>query len=83
MLRPITVAAPKVISAGAAATTYFRNPEVENPGFPQTGYIADGMDDRRSRDRPKGACDQENLGRDNQIYDKVAIGNAGKHLRLC
>jgi hypothetical protein len=41
------------------------------------------MDYSRSRDRPKGACDQENLGRDNQIYDKIAIGNAGKHLRLC
>ena len=52
-LRPVTVAAPKIMRARAAATAYFRNPEIENPGLPQTGHIANRMNDAGCRNCPE------------------------------
>ena len=69
---------------GACAPTAadLGNPEVKNARLPQTGHIADRVDNSGSGNCPKRAADQKYLGRHNQIDDEIAVRYASEHLWL-
>lgn len=67
--------------ADARAAAYPRQPQIEEARLTCACRDADEMEQNRQPNRPDRMEDQEELGRDNPIPDKIGIGDAGEHLR--
>jgi hypothetical protein len=65
----------------ARAATDFRNPKVEETRISKAEEHTDDMDRQCNRDDPKALEDEEELGSDNAICNKIAVSNASEHLR--
>lgn len=70
------------MGAGAPTAANLGNPKVENARLPQTGHIADGMDNCGGGYGPKRAADQKDFRRHDQINDEIAVRYASEHLWL-
>lgn len=67
--------------ADTAAAVRAGQPQIDRPRLIETQQHAEPMDDQRRNNDPDGSEDEEQLGSDYEIDDKIAVGDAGKHLR--
>src|SRR6185437_4129643 len=78
---PVGVASPYLIILDTRTLGNAGEPQVEEPRLLETEQDAHAVEEQRGADDPDRLEHQEQLGRNHQVDDEQAVGDASEHLR--